>query len=254
MLSSRLTLAATVLAMTFALGCSRDKHEVNSTHHMPATLQIIDTLNGQTVWSMDVPVGQRLIYDFDYDNAAPEFMKSPNAPANRMKWWTVPSYVQGNYNSYSTRHKTDGGTVELPGTPILAKVVYHESTRATQPRSLTDPVTARELPPIRLEVDVLEDGSIIFDGSPRSTRDIGPLFRSLYGERRVIISGTPGTPRANLLELQDKIEDSTLTTIIIPPADSQTPAQPAPVEQAPEANDGDDANAADILDEAMGDK
>ncbi len=248
MLTSRLTLAALTLALTLSVGCSRDRHEINSTYHLPATLTLVDTVTDQTVWSMDVPAGQRLVYDFDYKNSHHEALKAPNVPASSMRWWTVPSHAQGNYGNYNTMKKIDSGVVELPGTPILQKITYRESTKPTQPDALVSPEDAAKLPPIRLELEVRENGAIVFDGSVREDAEIGNLFRSLYGERRVIITGKPGTPRENLVALESKIVRPDLVTVVIPPANGDQ----APDEVESEVEDAAD-EAESMEDEAEGD-
>lgn len=249
MLTSRLTLAALALALTLSVGCSRDRHEINSTHHLPATLTLIDTVHDQTVWSMDIPAGQRLVYDFNYDNAQHEALKSPNAPANTMTWWVFPAHAQGNYGSYNPAKALDTGVVELPGTPILQRVTYREATAPTQPTALVSPEDAAKLPPIRLELEVREGGAIVFDGSVRDDAEIGNLFRSLYGERRIIIAGKPGTPRANLLALQEKIQRPDLVTVVIPPAADDADAEPV-TEEAEEAMEAEAAEAEEEAAEA----
>jgi len=270
MLTSRLTLAALALALTLSVGCSRDRHEINSTYHLPATLTLIDTVTDQTVWSMDIPAGQRLVYDFDYDSSHNEALKSPNVPASSMRWWTYPAHAQANYGNYNTTQALDSDVVELPGRPILQRITYREATTPTQPASLVSPEDAAKLPPIRLELEVREGGAIVFDGSERDDAEIGNLFRSLYGERRIIITGKPGTPRANLVALQDKIQRPDLVTVVIPPAEGEaddamdeeadaaeedqvtSQAEDAAMEEDAEAEAEDaEGDAMDAIDDAM---
>jgi len=246
MLTSRLTLAALALALTLSVGCSRDRHEINSTYHLPATLTLIDTVTDQTVWSMDIPPGQRLVYDFNYDNSHNEALKSPNVPPSTMTWWTYPANVQANYGNYNTGKALDSDTVELSGRPVLQRITYREATAPAQPASLVSPEDAAKLPPIRLELEVREGGAIVFDGSERDDAEIGNLFRSLYGERRIIITGKPGTPRENLVALRDKIQRPDLVTVVIPPADDAEPV----TEEAEEAMEAEAAEAEEEAAEA----
>lgn len=259
MLTSRLTLAVLTLALTLSVGCSRDRHEINSTPFNPATLVIFDTVGGHTLWSMDVPVGQRLVYDFGYDTATPEMLKKPEGSPTSMTWWLFPSDVQGNYNSYPRYKATESDTVELPGTPILQRIVYRESGTTTRPDALIPADEAAAMEPVRLELQVHEDGSIVFDGNTHSEGRIATLFQSLYGERPVRITGKPGTPRANLLALREHTADSDQITVVVPPADQADPAQDgeAPAEDAEDADEPaggdetDDAATGEDADEAQ---
>ncbi len=241
MLASRPTFALIAIALTLTVGCSRDRHEVNSTPHLPATMVVIDTVGGETLWSMDVPAGQRLVYDFNYTNSNPEVLRAPNTPPTTMNWWLYPSHAQSNYQNYSKSKALDSGTVELPGTPIRTEVFFRKSETATsraQPL-LDDPAAA----PIRLELNVNENGAITFDGQPHANEEIARLFRSLYGQRAVIVTGTPGTPRANMIALRDIVKDNPNITVIVPPA--------RPNDQADEAEAPADDDANDAIDDAM---
>jgi len=62
-------------------GFSEDRFTYASTEWSPKTVELIDTRNGQTMWSVDVPVGQKLTLNFDkvYE---PEDSGFPD----RMKW------------------------------------------------------------------------------------------------------------------------------------------------------------------------
>ena len=52
-----------------------------STQHMPQTVTLVDTTTQETIWSMEVPVGQQLVVDFAEDHVK----DNPARPA-LMKW------------------------------------------------------------------------------------------------------------------------------------------------------------------------
>ncbi len=68
------TTALAAAALLTSAGCysiggvpaSRDKLQYESHPHLPATVTILDTRTGEAIWSMDVPVGQKLAIRF-YD-------------------------------------------------------------------------------------------------------------------------------------------------------------------------------------------
>ncbi len=83
--------AAALLALTgcYSIGgfpASRDKFQYESHPLMPATVTIVDTRTGEAVWSMDVPVGQKLALRF-YDDRDPDDA-TPTRTA-LMRWQVV---------------------------------------------------------------------------------------------------------------------------------------------------------------------
>lgn len=88
------TTALAAAALVTLTGCysiggvpaSRDKFEYESTSLQPATVTIVDTRSGESVWSMDVPVGQKLAIRF-YDDREPDDA-SPTRTA-MMRWQVV---------------------------------------------------------------------------------------------------------------------------------------------------------------------
>ncbi|MBL0921506.1 MAG: hypothetical protein IBJ10_05185 [Phycisphaerales bacterium] len=58
---------------------SADRFTYASTSWQPKTISVIDTRTGETIWSMDVPVGRKLVIDF---NEAPssEINDDPSRP------------------------------------------------------------------------------------------------------------------------------------------------------------------------------
>jgi hypothetical protein len=44
-------------------GMSLDRHNYTSTPHMPLTLTLVDTMSGETVWELDVPIYKKAVLD-----------------------------------------------------------------------------------------------------------------------------------------------------------------------------------------------
>lgn len=72
-MSVRFVITGAVLLSASLAGCgyyeggnmrSLDRHVYVSTTWQPKTVNLVDTRTGETVWSMDVPVGQKLAMEF----------------------------------------------------------------------------------------------------------------------------------------------------------------------------------------------
>jgi len=60
---------------------SIDQHVYVSYPHVPKTVSLVDTRTGETIWTVDVPVGQQLVVRFKND----VYEDDPNRPSV-MKW------------------------------------------------------------------------------------------------------------------------------------------------------------------------
>lgn len=69
---------------------SDDQHVYVSRPHSPKTVTLVNTITGESIWSVDIPVGQQLVVRF-YDN------KYPDEPVNStmMKWALMKESVEG---------------------------------------------------------------------------------------------------------------------------------------------------------------
>lgn len=65
---------------------SMDRHVFVSTSWQPKTVNLVDTRNGETIWSVDVPVGQKLAMEFvDNKNVVDERPANSWLP-DTMRW------------------------------------------------------------------------------------------------------------------------------------------------------------------------
>jgi hypothetical protein len=112
------------LLATLALtGCSQDRHVYRSTQMQPKSVSLVSLVTQETLWTMDVPVGQQLLLDFSRDGKGFEAYTSADIPADQVDWelWTnaaVPRY--GSHMKGGS--KVDSGREDLPGDPVMIKV------------------------------------------------------------------------------------------------------------------------------------
>lgn len=116
----RLGLAALVAGSMLA-GCSADRSVFESTPFRPARVEVVDTLNRETLWAMDVPVRQKLVVDFDTRKAKEwEAFDAPREPARFLRWKLYPIGARkAFFDGYYVGKPLDEGTVELEGNPIM---------------------------------------------------------------------------------------------------------------------------------------
>ncbi len=62
-------------------GISKDAFVYVSRAHYPKTVTLLDTRTGEAIWTMDVPVGRKLVIDFEVDKAE----GTPDRP-DLMRW------------------------------------------------------------------------------------------------------------------------------------------------------------------------
>lgn len=124
-LASCLSLTA-VVAATLLGGCrSDDKHKFYSHYERPATVSVVDALNGDTIWTKPVPAGHVLKVQFDRDGVLgdDQLFMAQMTPANDFSWSISPDRKAGGMGP-GTSPTRDGGRVDLPGTPVRMGVEY----------------------------------------------------------------------------------------------------------------------------------
>jgi hypothetical protein len=65
---------------------SLDQHTYTSTAHSPKTVRLVDTRSQEEIWSMDVPVGQKLVMRF-YADKSKGNVHNPDV----MRWRLIPT-------------------------------------------------------------------------------------------------------------------------------------------------------------------
>jgi hypothetical protein len=102
-------------------GCSQDKHVFKSTIHQPVNVEVYDTASDQVLWRKEVPVGQKLVLDFDRPlEIEPAWTNMQ--PATSMQWRI---YRDDETQNLEERFKWKEAHLEhFPGTPIMLRVSY----------------------------------------------------------------------------------------------------------------------------------
>jgi hypothetical protein len=105
-------------------GCSQDQHVYRSTALAPKAVSIISYETGKTLWSMNIPVGQQLHLDFSRKNKGGEVYRSPNIPADKVKWTLYSLDAMPEYGGHKMKggKRIKGDTVKLPGEAIGIEV------------------------------------------------------------------------------------------------------------------------------------
>ena len=100
----------------FPYGYSGDRHNFVSTEHQPLSLALTDTVTGETLWTLDVPVGKMAVIDLEHKTDwVPA--QSPALPAEKIYWDLFdPGAILG-----SLRHEQ-----ALSGRPVILKVTVRE--------------------------------------------------------------------------------------------------------------------------------
>lgn len=103
--------AATILAsLALSAGCyyeggplrSIDRFTYVSTSWQPKTVTLIDTRTGESMWSVDIPVGQQLVIDFN----------SSTREADNTQW--LPDDAQWDLMPDNRRHGTLHNKMKVP--------------------------------------------------------------------------------------------------------------------------------------------
>ena len=142
-LGSLLLIPTLLLAAAFT-GCSADRSSFSSTTTRPTTVSVLDIVSDEVLWKYDVPVGYKLIVDFDYSEQTGEIFQYNEAPADSMTWQLKRL---GNTSLVAGYHPTvvpleQKTTVQLSGNPVLMQVAYRES-----PELAMDEASARAVRP-----------------------------------------------------------------------------------------------------------
>ena len=110
------------VALLLGLGaCSQDKHTFISTSSLPTTVQIKDAYSENIIWMKEIPVGHKLVLDFDRPLEI-EPLWANMQPATKMQWKLFEVRTDLKRWTVLEKHK-----VELPGTQIIMKVTYRKA-------------------------------------------------------------------------------------------------------------------------------
>lgn len=125
MSTTRMTLLGLTLAALLLPACSRsrDVASYESSLVRPTSIAVVDSLTGETAWSMDIPAEHRLVLDFEGEDAAEAF-RFEMTPAKTMEWKLLgPGHKKNMFGSYSGE-VVESDVVELGGRPVFVQVSY----------------------------------------------------------------------------------------------------------------------------------
>lgn len=108
--------ATTACSASFPYGRSMNRHNFVSTHHIPLRLELVDTVNGETVWSLDVPAGKQAVVEFENPDTWNASQRGA-MPANEVRWELMDP---------DAKFADLDRSKELSGRPVLLKVHHRE--------------------------------------------------------------------------------------------------------------------------------
>lgn len=118
-----LVLTAT-LGAGLLTGCtSMDKQVIRSSPSRPATVTLIDTTTGEPVWNYDVPVGYKMILDFNTDMWSIRKENPGEATTTEMAWKLLASDAIGYAEDFPMSGSEDSGTVPI-NSPVRVQLSY----------------------------------------------------------------------------------------------------------------------------------
>ena len=124
--SSRLCALALLPVLALAAGCatSTDFHRFESTHDMPVSVSLIESLNGEVLWHIDVPPEHELRLQLLRGREG-ELLPTTTRPATQFQW-SLYETSDGTWAERARRGRVAGDRrVELPGRPVRIDVRYH---------------------------------------------------------------------------------------------------------------------------------
>lgn len=143
--------AAACLVFVILAGCSADRSVFESTPFRPARVEVIDTLNRETVWAMDVPVHHKLVVDMEHEGSKnlEGFRTSEQAP-QYMKWQLYPAKARKRFAvGYYWASPLEEGVVELNRDAVMLRysIIPREDDVPTGPPPESAPPAPRPVEP-----------------------------------------------------------------------------------------------------------
>lgn len=199
---------ALLLLAALGLGaCSQDKHVFKSTIHLPVNVEVYDTASDQVLWRKEVPVGQKLVLDFDRPLEI-EPMWANMQPAKLMQW---RMYRDDETLNLEERYKwKEAHVVHLPGTPILLRRSYRPAPE--YPPGYTPPDMSATQPEPTLE----------------EVPEAAPVESAEPAEPMTAEEAPPTDPTLEAPESTEPVVPETMEPILTPAPEVDTTPEPAP--------------------------
>lgn len=111
--------------LLLAGGCaSTDRHVFDSTPNRPATVALIDTLDGTVVWQLDVPPQHQLVLDLGRRGEM-ELTGVSGRPATHADWTLYDVGLADEDNQSAGRRTVSSERIDLDGRPVMIDVSYN---------------------------------------------------------------------------------------------------------------------------------
>ncbi|MFW5682522.1 MAG: hypothetical protein ACOC1G_05895 [Phycisphaeraceae bacterium] len=153
--------AAACLVFVILAGCSADRSVFESTPFRPARVEVIDTLNRETVWSMDVPINQKLVIDMERSGASNiEGFTTSSKTAETMKWWLYRADASKRFaTGYYWGNALDEGVVEIDSEAIMLRysIIPREDDVPVGTPPASAPPAPRPAEPRDAETDEMDE-------------------------------------------------------------------------------------------------
>lgn len=154
--------AAACLVFVILAGCSADRSVFESTPFRPARVEVIDTLNRETVWSMDVPIHQKLVIDLERSGGNDiEGFTASGQTAETMKWWLYPADASKRFaTGYYWGSPLDEGVVAIDSQAIMLRysiIPREDDVPVGTPPASAPPAPRPVEPPQDAETDEMDE-------------------------------------------------------------------------------------------------
>ncbi|WP_428388079.1 hypothetical protein [Mucisphaera sp.] len=160
-LKPRQTASAVVAlaGVTLAVGCTADRTTYVSTAMSLKTVEVVDTLRDETLWTMDIPAEQKLIIDFDSPREDAIF-KYDGSPPTIFSWELREAGSKTLFGQYYLSDAIDKGKVELPGDrQVIARMTIRPSESGFEeplPQLFQEEPSDVEIAPTPAEPEIVE--------------------------------------------------------------------------------------------------
>lgn len=156
-----LTIAALLSSPIALIGCnteggrgySSDSYTYVSRTWSPKTVTLLDSRTGETLWSVDLPVGKQMTVGFRKGTGPNEYkpdmmywgMTEPGRVGRVQKNWIPVPPHHGRRLELTLRDAPEAPGITLPGTPFDPSV-DNLASRAESPDAPTEPFFAEDVP------------------------------------------------------------------------------------------------------------
>lgn len=145
--------AAVCLVAAVLAGCSANRSVFESTPFRQARVEVIDTVEREAVWSMDVPVNQKLVVDLEHKGGSErEGLSTSEDTPDMLKWWLYPGDASQKLAAgYYHGSPLDQGEFDIQSQAIMLRysIIPREDEVPTAEPPASSPPAPRPVEPPR---------------------------------------------------------------------------------------------------------